>query len=373
MPPLANELDPPERPQPHRKQPGQPGRARVAVWFPEFSPWRIGGAEFRVVQGLRLLAGRCDVTLITRRAPPPDTLDAQYGGWLGSGGFRMMALDDRYRWIPGDSLRRQCRDAMVRHHLARHGSDYDLVLGMLNTVDCPQGGVHWIVDCMFDAELYRHVTGTAARPGQSSFRRLASRRPPGRRREFSGTRAARGRRCSGPWAVRAARQIAADPRNRLVVNSRWMAEAVAACYGVAPPTVLYPPVVAEFPDVPWQDREPGFVVVGRVGPEKRLDTIVDIVDAVRQAGHENCTCTSPAICPTRPTDPSRGAGGRQALGGAGRRGLRRGQGSADRHAPLRLARLRGGRLRHRRGGIRQSRLPALGAQPRRRGRDRALP
>lgn len=293
MPPTASESNLPERPN---------RRARVAVWFPEFSPWRIGGAEFRVVQGLRLLAGRCGVTLITRHAPPPETLDAQYGGSLQSTGFRV-ALDDRYAWIPGDSLRRQCRDAMVRHHFARHGGDYDLVLGMLNTVDCPQGGVHWIVDCMFDAELYRHVTGgaavDAARKGTGPYFRTTSTEDGGADRPKNGpvpfvAKARSGVRRAAcavvQWALgrpRTPRQIAADPRNRLVVNSRWMADAVAACYGIARPTVLYPPVVAEFPDVPWPDREPGFVVVGRVGPEKRLERIVAIVDAVRRAGHEN--------------------------------------------------------------------------------------
>jgi glycosyltransferase involved in cell wall biosynthesis len=45
---------------------------------------------------------------------------------------------------------------------------------------------------------------------------------------------------------------------------------------------VYPPVTAEFPDVPWERRAPGFVCIGRISPEKELDRVIDIVSAVRR-------------------------------------------------------------------------------------------
>ena len=50
--------------------------------------------------------------------------------------------------------------------------------------------------------------------------------------------------------------------------------------------MLYPPVAAEFPAVPWEQKENGFVCVGRVVPEKRMDAAVRILEKVREAGHD---------------------------------------------------------------------------------------
>jgi glycosyltransferase involved in cell wall biosynthesis len=50
------------------------------------------------------------------------------------------------------------------------------------------------------------------------------------------------------------------------------------------PLTVYPPVHGDFPDVPWQERELGFVCVGRIAPEKRVDRVVRILDGVRRRG-----------------------------------------------------------------------------------------
>jgi glycosyltransferase involved in cell wall biosynthesis len=72
-------------------------------------------------------------------------------------------------------------------------------------------------------------------------------------------------------------------RNLTLVNSDWTGRLVREILQVEPRTV-YPPVHAAFPRVPWQERELGFVCVGRIAPEKRLDRIVRIIDGVRRKG-----------------------------------------------------------------------------------------
>ncbi len=47
-------------------------------------------------------------------------------------------------------------------------------------------------------------------------------------------------------------------------------------------TVIYPPVQADFPAVPFDRRENGFVFIGRIAPEKRIEDIVTILAAVRE-------------------------------------------------------------------------------------------
>ncbi len=73
----------------------------------------------------------------------------------------------------------------------------------------------------------------------------------------------------------------ASHRNITLVNSDWTGRLAHARYGFVSRTV-YPPVAAEFPAVPWEAREPGFVCIGRIAPEKQLDRVIDIVAAVRR-------------------------------------------------------------------------------------------
>jgi glycosyltransferase involved in cell wall biosynthesis len=48
--------------------------------------------------------------------------------------------------------------------------------------------------------------------------------------------------------------------------------------------MLYPPVWASFPAVPWAEKEDAFVMIGRIAPEKRIGRAVSIVSRLRQAG-----------------------------------------------------------------------------------------
>jgi glycosyltransferase involved in cell wall biosynthesis len=49
--------------------------------------------------------------------------------------------------------------------------------------------------------------------------------------------------------------------------------------------LLYPPVAGEFPEVPFEEREAGFVCLGRMVPEKRVEVAIEIVSKIRCSGH----------------------------------------------------------------------------------------
>jgi glycosyltransferase involved in cell wall biosynthesis len=74
-------------------------------------------------------------------------------------------------------------------------------------------------------------------------------------------------------------------QNLTLVNSHWTASKVRERHGIEATTV-YPPVLGIFPEVPWEDREDGFIVIGRITPEKELDKIIDNLAAVRSQGWE---------------------------------------------------------------------------------------
>jgi glycosyltransferase involved in cell wall biosynthesis len=72
----------------------------------------------------------------------------------------------------------------------------------------------------------------------------------------------------------------------LLANSRWTAEQVEPLFD-ARPEVLYPPVdVTDFENVPWTEREPGFVTIGRLDPSKNQLRTIDIVGSLRERGHD---------------------------------------------------------------------------------------
>ncbi len=74
-------------------------------------------------------------------------------------------------------------------------------------------------------------------------------------------------------------------QNLTLANSAWTAHKVRKRHGIES-IVLYPPIAADFPDIPWEERENGFVCIGRIAPAKELEKIIDVVASVRSRGQE---------------------------------------------------------------------------------------
>lgn len=72
----------------------------------------------------------------------------------------------------------------------------------------------------------------------------------------------------------------------LLTNSNWMANIVHDTYDVRP-RVVHPPVDTRgFTPRPWDQRENGFVIVGRIARYKRVDQVIRVIDGVRDHGHD---------------------------------------------------------------------------------------
>lgn len=70
---------------------------------------------------------------------------------------------------------------------------------------------------------------------------------------------------------------------RLLANSSYTASAVERRYGRRP-SVLHPPVDPVEGGPEWADREDGVVILGRLAPDKRTLTALEIVDRARERG-----------------------------------------------------------------------------------------
>jgi len=88
-----------------------------------------------------------------------------------------------------------------------------------------------------------------------------------------------------PWALLSGFLFKRMMSNLTLVNSDWTGREVEKLYGIEPIT-LYPPVAGNFPDVPWEDRENGFVCIGRMSGEKKLEEVIDILAEVKSQEHD---------------------------------------------------------------------------------------
>ncbi|MBP1987797.1 glycosyltransferase family 4 protein [Halolamina salifodinae] len=74
--------------------------------------------------------------------------------------------------------------------------------------------------------------------------------------------------------------------SELLANSEWTAEVVAESYHTTP-RVIYPPIdTAEFSGTVAEQRESGFVTIGRLMPHKNVLRTIRIIDQLHDRGHD---------------------------------------------------------------------------------------
>jgi glycosyltransferase involved in cell wall biosynthesis len=232
---------------------------RVAVVHPHLLPG--GGSEACAMWTARALQDDCRVTLITMGRPDLEALNRSCGSDVDPGRIEVRALAippglrTRFDALRGFRLERHCR---------RHSGDFDVLISAYNAMDFGVPGIQMIADFAFDDGLRRelHAAGGAA---AGPFHRGSA----GRRLYLALARALAGSGGDG-WK-----------RNRTVACSAWVRGLLAARFAVAS-EVVYPPVAGGGPKVPWEEREDGFVVMGRLVPEKGIGPVADVLARVRE-------------------------------------------------------------------------------------------
>jgi glycosyltransferase involved in cell wall biosynthesis len=83
-----------------------------------------------------------------------------------------------------------------------------------------------------------------------------------------------------PWMLVGDYSFERMKANRTLVNSDWTGRWVKRVYGIDSTTV-HPPAPGIFPDIPWEKREDGFVMIGRLAVAKRYDWCLKVLSVVR--------------------------------------------------------------------------------------------
>lgn len=234
-------------------------KPRVAVCHPGLVAG--GGSEACAMWMLQALQDDYRVTLMTMDRPDLESLDRTYGTRLDPGRIEVLSLP-----LPPGTRKRL--DALRGFRLARaarrRAGEYEVMISAYNVMDFGRPGIQRVGDFSFDDAIRRELYPPSGRAdglahGDSPWRVLYL----GLARRLAGQ--------SGEgWRM-----------NRTLANSEWTRRVLAERFGLAS-EVVYPPVVANFPAVPWAEREDGFVVIGRLVPEKGIGEAIAILSEVRK-------------------------------------------------------------------------------------------
>lgn len=223
-----------------------------------------GGGEAVAMNVLEALQDDHDLTLITLTEPDIDALNAYFNTALDPD-----ALSIRQAGRLAPTIKRHfgvryyvLQNALLARYARAHSHEFDLLVSTINELGLPAGSIEY-VHFPFDWALNLDNRGDIFHPSigeDSIYERLCT--------AVNGVT---------PEDIRA---------NTVFANSQWTSDCFEAAYG-SRPEVLYPPIdTSQFFERPWNRRENGFVCIGRVEASKRIDTLVEIVDAVRERGHD---------------------------------------------------------------------------------------
>ncbi|MGO8736977.1 MAG: glycosyltransferase family 4 protein [Terriglobia bacterium] len=239
------------------------GIPRLGVMHPELA---YGGSETGALWTIEALKNDYDVWLVTRCRVDLKKLNAYYFTNLKPGEFTIHELRPLPRLFRRPMFERLRRALFVRQ-CRRLASKLDVVTFHYNPCDLGVPLIQFVADFSFASGLQQNLE------------------PPVNTRQhwpYGDTIARRVYR-------RICRTLAPeDPdnwkQNITVANSQWTAGLLKTKFGLVPRRVQFPPVPGTFPQVPWAERENGFVCIGRVAPEKRMDDVISILHRVRHQG-----------------------------------------------------------------------------------------
>ena len=239
---------------------------KVAIAHPLL--WR-GGSEAAVVWSIEAMKHDHDVSVVTCGRVDIPALNKFYGTRLAQGDFHVRRHP--LSFLLGSTTRiAALRGALHDRFCRAIASQFDLMISGYNIVDFGVPGIHLIVDFSWDEKVRR-----ASDPSPSGVAGLVYRDNPLRK-------------CYLACARMLQRASGRDPfarDNLFLANSRWTADMMRQRHGVEA-RVLYPPVADDFAQAPFGARENGFVYIGRISPEKRVEDVIAILSKVRSLGHD---------------------------------------------------------------------------------------
>ncbi|WP_435176480.1 glycosyltransferase family 4 protein [Halorussus sp. AFM4] len=229
-----------------------------------------GGGESVCMNVLEALQDDHDVTLVTLTHPDINELNNYFKTNVNELTVEIPPIAgrvlDRMKAITNfefDLL----KTALLNRYLKRHEQKYDIVVSTTNELALNGDSVQYIHLPQFDRAALPDTIGSMQKsnPIYDVYDQVCT--------MLAGFN----------------KELIGSGRDRLLTNSHWTAEIVEEIYDEMP-DVVYPPVdtetFAQFGDVPWSEKEDGFVTIGRIMPLKKILRVVDIIAGVHELGHD---------------------------------------------------------------------------------------
>jgi len=224
------------------------------------APLGYGGGERVCFTVLEALQDLYDVTLITDRRPDITEYNAYYGTDVDTAQLDVQRMPRPvgllFELFPGRPWK--FKQLVVNRYLRTIESEFGLLISTVNEYDLLCDSVQYIHYPMYP----RDGPDT---PGNESL-----------------LYAVYDQLCSLVYTP------SSDPLDNatLLTNSDWTASVIESAYGESA-RVVYPPVQTPDPDgLSWEERENGFVTIGRLAPEKRILKLIDLVVALTDRDHD---------------------------------------------------------------------------------------
>ncbi len=218
----------------------------VAVFYPNFAG---GGAESVGLWILEALKDKYNVTLVTLLDVDFPSLNSMYGTHLSSESVRVKSIFPKWMYsglelvMANNSVARIFLLHLLIRYFKLQSLDDDLVLSAYNAMDLGKAGIqyiHWINVFDKDAQFYKNISNFSDEKMKS---------------------------------------------NLSLANSYLVADAIHAEYDIES-TVVYPPVVMEVQQVPWEQKENAFICSGRLTEPKQPHKAIKILKQVREKGFD---------------------------------------------------------------------------------------
>ncbi|WP_242577924.1 glycosyltransferase [Chroococcus sp. FPU101] len=201
---------------------------------------------------LEALKDNYDVTLFTFSDIDLDKLNLKYGTHLSKQTIKIKSILPQFLTAPSNFLNsntkhfKQFSLHSVLRLIKAKQDDYDLLISGYNAVDLGKPGIQYI-----------HWTGVVEKNklAKKYYNKLS---------DFSVERL---------------------KKNVSLVNSKTVAQQAQNFYNVEP-IIVYPPVVIESIDIPWEDKENAFICSGRLVKAKQPHQAISIIKAVRERGFD---------------------------------------------------------------------------------------
>ena len=233
---------------------------KIAILFPAFFG---GGAEFVTAWMIESLKTNYRVSLFTFSRIDFSKLNSQFGTTLSKEDVDVRVIYPFLGLLSNPQIYTlmTIRQHLLAAYFRKICLDFDLSIAAFNEMDLGKQGIQYIHVPLFGHgnEKARRILNYPTSPARTLYQRT----------------------CELLTGYSNERM----KMNITLTNSQWTADLIKKSYGIDA-QILRPLVFLTPSETTWDKRENGFVLSGRLTPDKNIETAIEIIRRVRQKQHK---------------------------------------------------------------------------------------